>query len=210
MQQQQQAQSQQEAVIVAPTINPRYKQKHVLHNSWCLWYDNPGKKVSQHNWSDYIKKLNTFHTVEDFWCLHNNVFPPSQLVSGSNYHLFKNGIEPKWEDPKNEKGGKWIFVLPRPQKNLLDEFWLRAALSLIGENYEFGEDICGCVVSIRKTNDKIAIWTSNAANESAVRAIGDAMRTFLEIPAEIRIGYQVHLDAMKRDSSYNNTNLMQL
>jgi len=208
--QQQQTQTQDASALAAPTVGPRFKQKHVLHNSWCLYYDNPGKKVTQQNWSDFVKKMNAFHTVEDFWCLHNNIYPPSRLVSGSNYHLFKTGIEPKWEDPKNASGGKWIFVLPRNLKPHIDEFWLRTVLSLIGENYIESEEICGCVVSIRKTGDKISLWTSNALNTEGILAIGETMRTCLEIPPDVKIGYQVHSESMKRNSSYSNSNLLQL
>eukprot|EP00301_Raphidiophrys_heterophryoidea_P004708 c12025_g1_i2.p1 GENE.c12025_g1_i2~~c12025_g1_i2.p1 ORF type:complete len:210 (-),score=37.11 c12025_g1_i2:146-775(-) len=209
MESQQQSHTQ-EAQASSLTVGPKYKQKHVLHNSWCLYYDNPGKKVTQQNWSDFVKKMNTFHTVEDFWCLHNNIFPPSKLVCGSNYHLFKSGIEPKWEDPRNEQGGKWTFVLPRTLKPHIDDFWLRAMLSLIGENYTNSEEVCGCVVSIRKTGDKISLWTSNAANTQSVLAIGDTMKACLEIPPDVKISYQAHADSKKRSSSYSNPNMMQL
>jgi translation initiation factor 4E len=29
---------------------------------------------------------------------------------GTNLRLFKGGIKPMWEDPSNEKGGKWVFI----------------------------------------------------------------------------------------------------
>jgi len=34
-----------------------------------------------------------------------------ELASGSNYHLFKDGVEPKWEDPQNVRGGKWLLQM---------------------------------------------------------------------------------------------------
>ncbi|CAG8692284.1 14801_t:CDS:2, partial [Racocetra fulgida] len=36
-----------------------------------------------------------------------------ELSAGSNYHLFKKGIKPMWEDPANEQGGKWVIQFPR-------------------------------------------------------------------------------------------------
>lgn len=53
--------------------------------------------------------------VEDFWGIFNNIRPPSRLNPGSNYHLFKVGIEPTWEHAANKDGGKWNYrcvVLP--------------------------------------------------------------------------------------------------
>lgn len=51
----------------------------------------------------------TFDMVEDFWGIFNNIRPPSRLNPGSNYHLFKVGIEPMWEHPANMNGGKWTY-----------------------------------------------------------------------------------------------------
>jgi translation initiation factor 4E len=31
----------------------------------------------------------------------NNLRLPSQLHKNANYHMFKNGIKPMWEDPAN-------------------------------------------------------------------------------------------------------------
>jgi translation initiation factor 4E len=41
--------------------------------------------------------------------------------STGNYHVFKNGIKPMWEDPQNNKGGKWILLLKGSQKDKLNE-----------------------------------------------------------------------------------------
>lgn len=190
----------------AAALAPAPKRKHPLQNTWTVWYDNPGKKVSQQNWDQFVKKLNTFHTVEDFWCLHNNVVPPSKLMAGSNFHLFKEGIEPKWEDKANGNGGKWILVLPRSQRGNMDEYWLRLLLACIGEQFPDADEICGCVVSIRKSQDKIALWTRNAQNSEAVIAIGKEMRRALDLGDDLKLGYQVHADSLKRNSSYNNKN----
>jgi len=86
--------------------------KHPLQFAWSWWYDNPGKswKTNQNSkWEDNLKKIYTFDTVEDFWCLWNNIKGANELPLNSNYHVFKDGIEPKWEDAVNKNGGKWII-----------------------------------------------------------------------------------------------------
>ncbi len=40
--------------------------------------------------------------VEEFWSIINNLLPPSQLVKNANYHFFKDGIQPLWEDKANK------------------------------------------------------------------------------------------------------------
>ena len=60
--------------------------------------------------------------------LYNNVKPPSWLNPGTDLQLFKEGIEPKWEDPKCENGGKWTVQIPKAPngKATLDAYWLNA------------------------------------------------------------------------------------
>ena len=47
---------------------------------------------------------------------------------GADFHLFKEGVEPKWEDPTCEHGGKWTVLIPRSPNNkqTLDTYWLNA------------------------------------------------------------------------------------
>jgi translation initiation factor 4E len=44
-----------------------YNVKHPLQNTWTLWFDNPGKKANQTNWSENLKEIVNVNTVEDFW-----------------------------------------------------------------------------------------------------------------------------------------------
>ena len=40
-------------------------------------------------------------------------------------------------------------------------------MALIGEQFEYGDEICGAVLSLRGMQDTIAIWTKDATNEPA-------------------------------------------
>ena len=83
---------------------PDFTQKHPLEHTWTLWYDNPkGQGQGQATWGQTLRSVYTFNTIEDFWCLYNNVLAPSRLAMGTEIHLFKEGIEPKWEDVKCAK-----------------------------------------------------------------------------------------------------------
>eukprot|EP00005_Dracoamoeba_jomungandri_P007364 CAMPEP_0174265756 /NCGR_PEP_ID=MMETSP0439-20130205/27783_1 /TAXON_ID=0 /ORGANISM="Stereomyxa ramosa, Strain Chinc5" /LENGTH=215 /DNA_ID=CAMNT_0015352375 /DNA_START=113 /DNA_END=760 /DNA_ORIENTATION=+ len=181
--------------------------KHPLQNSWTLWYDNPRKKTSQDTWGNHLKQVADFDTVEDFWRLYNNIQPASKLTHGSNYHLFKTGIEPKWEDSANEKGGKWVVTFSNKQRaEKLDNMWLYVILACIGEAFDWEDEICGVVVSIRKSQDRIGLWTRNASEEEITRGIGRQLKRTLELSENAAIGYQCHQDSMRRDSSFSNRN----
>jgi len=185
--------------------------KHPLHNRWTLWFDSPKKKTTQAAWLNTVKAISTFDTVEDFWGLYNNVYPPSGMGSGSNYHLFMEGVEPAWEDPANKNGGKWIYTLPNKanSKENLDKLWLFSLLAVIGEAFAEGE-ICGCVVSIRRAQNRLSLWTRDWRNEAVVRSIGTQFKATLELKQETIIGYQAHSDSLQRNSSFNNQNRYQV
>lgn len=179
--------------------------KHPLQNGWTIWFDNPGKRTNQASWGDHLRKITTFDTVEDFWRVFNNLKPASSLPQGSNYHIFKEHIEPKWEDPANAKGGKWtVTIPPKSRVSSLDQMWLWTILACIGETVRSPDDVCGLVVSVRKAGDRVQIWTRDANNEAACRDIGRSLKETLELPDNVLIGYQSHADSMKKSSSAKN------
>lgn len=116
-----------------------------------------------------------------------------------DFSIFKEGIEPKWEDPKCESGGKWTVLVPRGRKELTDTFWLNSLLACIGEQFTESDDVCGIVVSVRTKQDRISLWTKTASNEAAQISLGKQFRQFLEIPDQERIGYLSHYDAKNLD-----------
>jgi len=99
---------------------------HPLQYRWTLWYDNSAaaRKNRFASWDENLTKLMTFGTVEEFWALFNNILEPSHLAPSSNYHLFKEGIAPKWEDAANSEGGKWVLMNPPSYKERLDQYWI--------------------------------------------------------------------------------------
>jgi translation initiation factor 4E len=177
-----------------------FTQKHYLENNWTMWFDNPSGRQKQATWGASMRAVHTFNTVEDFWCLYNNIVTPARLVSGSDFSLFKAGIEPKWEDAANQFGGKWTFLLPKStMKNQLDQYWLNLLLAAIGEHFEEPDEICGIVINIRNKQDRLSIWVKTATNESAQISIGKVMKAALEIGESGRLGFTAHDDSAKQD-----------
>jgi translation initiation factor 4E len=112
--------------------------------------------------------------------------------------LFKEGIEPMWEDKTNKNGGRWLLNLDKNQKRdgTLDNSWMETLMCLIGEIFEDGsDDICGAVAQNRGKGDKISIWTKNAKSRDVVYSIGQKYKEKLQIhiPGQFSIQYQVIL-----------------
>lgn len=180
--------------------------KHPLWSQWALWFDGATKKTTRKNWSDNLKEVYTFDTVEDFWSVYNNIHSPSQLAHGSNYHLFKHGIKPMWEHEANKRGGKWIMQIPRRQKDRLDTLWLHLSMAMTGEAFTHPDDVCGAVVSVRKQGDKISLWTRTAADKDICIKLGQQFKQLLGVARdpEFKLVYQAHSDSLQNDSSYGN------
>ena len=98
-------------------------------------------------------------TAQDFWGVYSHLKRPSGLPSVSDYHFFREGIRPVWEDDENRKGGKWILRL---KKGVADRYWEDLLMAMIGDQFaEAGEEVCGAVVSVRSGEDVFSIWTKN-------------------------------------------------
>jgi len=173
--------------------------KHPLQSGWTMWYNGPPTKKDREGDSWKPESIISFASVEDFWCLHTHLRPPSELDNGSNYHLFKEGVNPEWEDEANKRGGKWIITFGG--KDLVDDAWLNLVLALIGEGLD-ADEISGGVVSPRAKQTKLALWVKEASKETILR-IGKALKENLGLRTPI--GYQLHADALTHKVSYKNT-----
>lgn len=122
---------------------------------------------------------------------------PSHLAVGHTYNLFKEGIEPKWEDPINEKGGEWRVGIPASKGKNLDALWINTVITAIGEGFEpeQSDDICGIVVNIRRGNPRIAIWTKSAEKRELQESLAKRWQSTSNIA--MRLEYISFEDALK-------------
>jgi translation initiation factor 4E len=128
---------------------------HQLRNTWNLFYRPPANKFSDYEKSTL--KLASISSVESFWTIYSHLKRPSLLPTVSDYHIFKDGIRPVWEDEANKKGGKWIVRL---KKGVADRYWEDLLLAIIGDQFmEAGEEVCGAVLSVRSGEDVLSVWT---------------------------------------------------
>ncbi|CAD1809409.1 unnamed protein product [Candida parapsilosis] len=52
-------------------------------------------------------------SVEQMWTMLTSIKTSYNLSIGSEFLIFKIGVNPVWEDPLNAKGGRWIFRFSR-------------------------------------------------------------------------------------------------
>lgn len=176
-----------------------------LHNTWVMWYDNPRIAPEGSDWKDNLKHCGEFATAEEFWSIFNNILPASSLTIHSNYHVFRQGVVPMWEDPQNKLGGKFVLTIPKKDSKAgrCDEWWLYTLLSIVGETLDInGDQVCGAVVSIRKSQDRIALWLKSSDQKVCVE-IGERWKKALELN-KTHLTFQLHNDAAVSGHSFKN------
>jgi len=182
---------------------------HPLENEWSFWYDKrpaAGKRVrgEQESYESNLREIGNFGTVEDFWRYYNHMMKPSKIENNSNYHFFKKGIKPMWEDASNAKGGKWVLTM-KGDRGAADSIWENVVLALVGETLDVEDEICGAVFSKRKGGDRIAVWNRSRDNDTAIVTIGRQLKAIIGPDNQkVQTSYQNHEDSMKSGASYTN------
>mmetsp|Transcript_8559 Transcript_8559/g.15063 ORF Transcript_8559/g.15063 Transcript_8559/m.15063 type:complete len:220 (-) Transcript_8559:568-1227(-) len=170
-----------------------------LHSAWVLWFmqrppSGPGRAVGAEDYEKSIKPIGKFETVEGFWQIYNHIKRPAQISGATEFHLFRAGVKPIWEDPTNQHGGK---LTVRIVKGLSSRLWECVLLALIGEQFDAGDDITGAVISLRPNEDVIAVWNKSADNHAALSRIRDNLRVILNLPGFVRSEYKRHEKRMR-------------
>ncbi|KJA26730.1 hypothetical protein HYPSUDRAFT_84159 [Hypholoma sublateritium FD-334 SS-4] len=141
--------------------------------------------------------IGEFDTVEEFCRYFNWLKPPSNLEKNSNYHIFKSGIKPMWEDPANAVGGKWVLTM-KNNPTLLDRCWSWLAMALVGEELEENDEICGAVVSLRSKVDRIQVWTRSKDDVEKLNGIGKRLVKLLDVSEADNIGLEFQYNSDDR------------
>ncbi len=78
-----------------------------LISRWTFWHID---KFKSKNWEQNLAKVGVTTTWDEVQGLIDVLPLPSQMSHGEDVCVFKSGIEPKWEDPANLNGGRWIVI----------------------------------------------------------------------------------------------------
>jgi translation initiation factor 4E len=199
---------------------------HVLSASWTVWflYRGPGVKIS--NYLLATKQVGDFSTVEGFWHVYLHLRRVDKLPFTSEFQIFRQGVKPMWEDPINVQGGKWVVRFRRSLKGKKDEAavsgqtetgvapnsikynhirqqtavkWEKLLLAVVGGTLceEVPQDeVVGAVVSVRRDEDIISVWTRSGNIPEYSTKIKEAIKAVLDLDSD-DLEYKVHADSIK-------------
>lgn len=151
-----------------------------------------------------IKEIATVSTVEEFWTVYDWLNRPNDLPNTTDFHFFRRGIKPTWEDPENVRGGKWLIRL---KKGLASRYWEEILLAMVGQQFHGvpAEEINGAVVSIRYGEDIISVWNRTAFDRELTDKIRDGIKKILRLPSHVHMEYKPHQASLQDKSSFRNT-----
>ncbi|CCD47341.1 hypothetical protein ACHAP3_003017 [Botrytis cinerea] len=151
-----------------------------------------------------------FNSAEELFDVFDHMRHPSNLPLVSDYHMFKKGIRPVWEDDENKKGGKWIVRL---KKGVADRYWEDLVFAMAGDEFDPSEEVCGVVLSVRNGEDILSIWTRSGGGR--VLKIRETLKRVLSFPPETKVEWKSHdssiqqrtaIDEARKEKAANHHN----
>ncbi len=135
---------------------------HLFEYPWTFSYKPRivyKQQQTERDWLLDYKTIAVIKDVETFWGVYNNIPSLTDMPAGSIYAMFKNGINPSWEDPENKTGFSWIlYGSKNATKAWIHKIYESILLTLIGCQYKYEEYLNGCSFERKAKGDKFVFW----------------------------------------------------
>jgi translation initiation factor 4E len=176
--------------------------QHKLNSEWSFWYISRKEKEDLTPYSERLKKVVNFNTLEDFFKYYMFLKSASEVERNTDLAMFKEGFKPLWENCAD--GGCWFIRFKKnDEANLIDVKWERLLFALVGE--QFGEtNIIGASLSVRNRETIIEFWFNYYKDESIKSRLGKKMEELVEIEKPIILYFKDNERSMKDKSTLKN------
>eukprot|EP00668_Euglena_longa_P010616 GGOE01012854.1.p1 GENE.GGOE01012854.1~~GGOE01012854.1.p1 ORF type:complete len:360 (+),score=32.95 GGOE01012854.1:64-1143(+) len=140
-----------------------------LENTWTFWTSNMRGDPD-------VKFISQFSCIQEFW-YQFRARSVNSIPDKTYLHVFKDGIKPLWEDPKNFPGGH--FKLTARSKQQSENMWLSVLLNMLGEQFPHSELVNGAsVMSNQVGNNLVKVWLAST-DKAGVQATREFLHTIL-------------------------------
>ncbi|KPI88739.1 putative Eukaryotic translation initiation factor 4E [Leptomonas seymouri] len=135
----------------------------MLDDLWCLFYlpISWGESIKQEDYNPTL--VFRIDSIPTFWKVLNNIPAPS-VLGLSTLYLFRDGIDPKWEDASNRDGG---IVKVKVTSAQVDEAWELLLCRTIGDSWSqmVRETVNGVVLKVRERAYYLELWVTKDSME---------------------------------------------
>ena len=126
-----------------------------------------------------IIKISDASNIDEFWEIFQHMKKPSECPVGTDFHVFKKGIVPMWEDNMNKDGGKLSLLLTYKYSNLI---WEEVTFDFCKGILPYYVYINGVVISMRQSFVVLSFWVKTK-NNHIVEKMRHALTNFLQAPS---------------------------
>ena len=147
-------------------------------------YSNPkskNTKINQKEFLEKIIKIADVTTLSEFWEVFQHLQKPSNCPIGTDYHVFKKGISPMWEDESNKEGGKLSVLINLEYSSII---WEEVIFNFAKGNLPYFDFINGVVLSKRPKFSVLSFWVKSYNNNyKIVEKLRKAFSNLLQTPS---------------------------
>jgi len=124
-----------------------------------------------------FKRHEQFDSIEAFWeLMANHHF--DDLPDKTSLHVFKDDIQPMWEDPKNISGGH--FKLTTRMQETTEKLWLEVVSNFLKDQFPHRDLLNGISIMVNRAgHDLVKIWVA-VVRKSVVNSLREFIRKTLK------------------------------
>ena len=139
-----------------------------FRTSWTLWTHRGGSRTYESG----LCRVATMRSVEEFWRAANSVLPPSAVFDTTRFSamsIFRTGVPPQWEHPRNRCGGE-LFTRDALEGDELDDCWMHVMLACVGETLgEAALRVTGARVVNARAARRLELWFESRSDAEGLR-----------------------------------------
>jgi len=173
-----------------------------LKYPWTFWFDVRSEKLATKEvFLQQIQRVGMFSTYSEYWTAWKDVYAVCPLPMNSNIRMFKDGIEPMWEDPHHANGGQFVITtqITSPEERIKKT--LSFLLGVVVGEYGHDDHITGAVVSVRPWGIMYHLWNKNCKDKSVIHSI----QSRLELQFGVKVFYQRNEAKIKHTEESSTT-----
>ena len=177
-----------------------------LFHKYSFWFLISQGTLKNNQYESKNKKIAEFDTIEDFWKIYQHIKKPDNCQEGIELKMFKDNIEPRWDDDSNKNGGKLILLCNKEYTSII---WEEIILNIIGNIFpkNIVDNINGIVFISKSKYNTIQIWFKQY-NENYCKDLEQCLRNIIQIPNEVPIKFKKIEETIinKNHRYYKNNN----
>ena len=215
-------------------ISPSSSTAVPLAHCWCFYFDDgnfhsraSSSSSSSSTSADFLRHLvclGSFKSIQKFWSYFNSVDQNIHRICRHgrfNLRLFKEGVEPMWDAPSQQRGGRWVLkYTPSSDLTKTREIWFELLMAVVGEQLPMAHTVSGCVLACKPHRNEVQLWVSDPpydspssstvngrdaeasaqqlaliqqqAHDNRLKAIAHTIRTLLRLDDHVRMSYIPH------------------